>query len=76
MAEKLILPMWNEVQGYQVAQTIWKHAKAQLSAGHRMVLELREEKRKIHEASQAGRQNHGSHFSGWYRANPSGNVSE
>ena len=45
MAEKLILPMWNEVQGYQVAQTIWKHAKAQLSAGHRMVLELREEKR-------------------------------
>jgi len=45
MSEKLTLPMWNEVQGHQVAQTIWKHAKAHLHAGRRMVLELREEKR-------------------------------
>lgn len=45
MSQKLTLPMWNEVQGHQVAQTIWKHAKAQLSAGHRMVMELRPEKR-------------------------------
>lgn len=45
MSEKLSLPMWNEVQGHQVAQTIWKHAKAHLSAGRRMVLELRPEKR-------------------------------
>lgn len=45
MSDKLTLPMWNEVQGHQVAQTIWKHAKAHLSAGRRMVLELRPEKR-------------------------------
>jgi NinB protein len=45
MSEKLTLPMWNEVQGHQVAQTIWKQAKAQLSAGHRLVVELRPEKR-------------------------------
>lgn len=45
MSQKLTLSMWNEVQGHQVAQTIWKQAKAQLNAGRRMVLELREEKR-------------------------------
>ena len=45
MSEKLTLPMWNEVQGHQVAQTIWRHAKARLSAGHRMVMELRPETR-------------------------------
>jgi NinB protein len=44
-ADKLTLPMWNEQQGHQVAQTIWKHAKAHLSAGRRMVMELRPEKR-------------------------------
>jgi len=45
VSQKLTLSMWNEVQGHQVAQTIWKQAKAQLNAGRRMVLELREEKR-------------------------------
>lgn len=45
MTEKLTMPMWNEQQGYQVAQTIWKQAKAHLNAGHRMVMELRPEKR-------------------------------
>ncbi len=45
MSEKLTLPMWNEVQGHQVAQTIWKHAKARLNAGHRLVMELRPETR-------------------------------
>ncbi len=45
MSDKLTLPMWNETQGHQVAQTIWKHAKAHLSAGRRMVMELRPETR-------------------------------
>lgn len=45
MTEKLTMPMWNEQQGYQVAQTIWKQAKAHLNAGRRMVMELRPEKR-------------------------------
>lgn len=45
MTDKLTLPMWNEQQGYQVAQTIWKQAKAHLNAGRRMVMELRPEKR-------------------------------
>lgn len=45
MTDKLTLPMWNEVQGHEVAQTIWKQAKAHLSDGRRMVMELRPEKR-------------------------------
>lgn len=45
MSQKLTLPMWNEVQGVQATRTIWKHAKAHLNAGRRMVIELREEKR-------------------------------
>lgn len=45
MSQKLSLPMWNEQQGHQVVQTLWKHAKAHLSAGRRMVLELKPEKR-------------------------------
>ena len=45
MTERLSLPMFNEQQGHQVVQTIWRQAKAQLSAGRRMVLELRPEKR-------------------------------
>jgi len=45
MSDKLTLPMWNEQQGHQVAQTIWRQAKAHLSAGRRMVMELRPEKR-------------------------------
>lgn len=45
MSDKLTLPMWNEQQGHAVAKTIWIHAKANLSAGRRMVMELRPEKR-------------------------------
>lgn len=45
MSERLSLPMWNEQQGHQVVQSIWRQAKPLLSAGHRMVLELRPEKR-------------------------------
>lgn len=45
MSEKLTMPMWNEQQGHQVVQTVWRQAKAHLNAGRRMVLELRDEKR-------------------------------
>jgi hypothetical protein len=45
MTNKLTMPMWNEQQGHQVVQAVWRQAKAHLSAGRRMVLELRPEKR-------------------------------
>lgn len=45
MVEKLTLSMYSEVQGHQVAQAIWKQAKAHLHAGRRMVMELRPETR-------------------------------
>jgi hypothetical protein len=45
VSDKLTLSMWNEVQGHQVAQAIWKQAKAHLHAGRRMVMELRPETR-------------------------------
>lgn len=45
MTDKLTMPMWNEQQGHQVVQTIWRQAKAHLSAGRRMVLTLAPEKR-------------------------------
>ena len=46
---KLTMPMWNEQQGHQVIQTIWKQAKAHLSAGRRMVLTLAPETRSLKE---------------------------
>ncbi len=42
---KLTMPMFNEQQGYQVVQTLWKQAKAHLSAGRRMVMTLAPETR-------------------------------
>lgn len=39
------MSMFNEQQGHQVVQTIWRAAKAHLSAGRRMVLTLADEKR-------------------------------
>ena len=42
---KLTMPIWNEQQGHQAVQTVWRQAKALLSAGHRLTLELRPEKR-------------------------------
>ena len=45
MSDKLTMPMWNEQQGHQVVQSVWRQAKAHLNAGRRMVLELRPEKR-------------------------------
>ena len=46
MSQKLTLPMWEPVQAHKaIANLIWPNLKAQLTAGRRMVLELREEKR-------------------------------
>lgn len=45
MTDKLTMPLWNAQQGYQAIQTIWSQAKAQLMAGHRLVLTLAPEKR-------------------------------
>lgn len=44
-ANKLTMPLFNEQQGYQVVQTLWKQAKAHLSAGRRMVMTLAPETR-------------------------------
>ena len=42
---KLTMTLTDEVQGYAAVKTIWAHAKANLNAGRRMVMELRPEKR-------------------------------
>ena len=44
-ANKLTMPLFNEQQGHQVVQTLWKQAKAHLSAGRRMVMTLAPETR-------------------------------
>ena len=44
-ANKLTMPLWNEQQGHQAIQTLWKQAKAHLSAGRRMVMTLAPETR-------------------------------
>ena len=46
MSDKLTLPMWEPVQAHKaMTSLIWPRLKAHLSAGRRMVLELRPEKR-------------------------------
>ena len=46
MSDKLTLPMWEPVQAHKaMTSLIWPRLKAHLTAGRRMVLELREEKR-------------------------------
>ena len=44
-ANKLTMTLWNEQQGHQAIQTLWKQAKAHLSAGRRMVMTLAPETR-------------------------------
>lgn len=41
----MTIPLHNPQQGYQAVQTIWQHAKALLVAGHRLVIEIKPEKR-------------------------------
>lgn len=45
MADRLTLSMWEPVQAYQAIKAAWMHAKALLFAGHRLVVEVRPEKR-------------------------------
>ena len=46
MSDRLTLPMWEPVQAHKaMTGLIWPNLKAQLTAGRRMVLELRPEKR-------------------------------
>ena len=45
MAERITLSLWEPVQGHKALMTAWMHAKAWLMAGHRLVLEIRPEKR-------------------------------
>jgi len=45
MSDRITLPLWNAQQGYQAVIKAWNHAKALLLADHRLVLEIRPEKR-------------------------------
>lgn len=45
MADRLTLSMWEPVQAYQAIKAAWLHAKALLFAGHRLVVEVRPERR-------------------------------
>ncbi len=53
MAERIVLSMWEPVQAHKALMHAWTHAKAWLTAGHRLVLEVRPENR---------RDNHNRHF--------------
>ena len=53
MSERIVLPLWEPVQAHKALMHAWTHAKAWLSAGHRLVLEIRPESR---------RDNHNRHF--------------
>lgn len=45
MAERITLSLWEPVQAHKAIMTAWHHAKGWLMAGHRLVLEVRPEKR-------------------------------
>lgn len=45
MAERITMSLWEPVQAHKAIMTAWGHAKAWLMAGHRLVLEVRPEKR-------------------------------
>lgn len=45
MSEKLSVQLWEPVQAHRAIASAWQHIKASLIAGHRMVLELRQETR-------------------------------
>lgn len=45
MAERLTMSLYNAQQAHQAIQTAWQHAKGWLTAGHRLTLEIRPEKR-------------------------------
>ncbi len=43
--DRLILRLWEPVQGHQALMRAWSHAKAWLMGGHRLILEVRPETR-------------------------------
>ena len=45
MPERITLNLWEPAQGHRALMHAWTHAKAWLMAGHRLVLEIRPEKR-------------------------------
>lgn len=45
MADTLTTTLWSPQQAHQVIAQAWQHAKTQLQAGRRLVLEIRPEKR-------------------------------
>ena len=47
MSERLIMRLWEPAQGDRAIGEVWRHAKALLLAGHRLVLELRPETRSL-----------------------------
>ena len=47
MSERLSMRLWEPAQGYRAIGEVWRHAKALLLAGHRLVLELRPETRSL-----------------------------
>ena len=45
MSDRITLSLWEPVQAHKALMHAWKHAKAWLMAGHRLVLEVRPERR-------------------------------
>lgn len=45
MAERITLALWEPVSAYQSLKKAWEYIKPMLIAGHRLVLEVRPEKR-------------------------------
>lgn len=46
MADSIKLPLWNAQQGHKALMTVWRECvKPMLLAGHRLVLEVKPEKR-------------------------------
>jgi len=47
MTQRMTVTLFNPQQGHQQLQSVWTQAKAMLTAGHRMVIELRKETRTV-----------------------------
>lgn len=47
MPDRLTLTLWEPVKAHQALQEAWRHIKAMLMAGHRLVLEVRPETRSL-----------------------------
>lgn len=45
MSERLTATLWNPQQAHQAIEEAWRHAKAMLMAGHRLVLDVRPQTR-------------------------------